>query len=98
MHQATGSKEIRPKSYENYMPTLDNLMFLLDIYGAIEFSCAVALTEMHGSMDRDSVEIVVQMCAANMVIYCMQATGWSKYTGQKIFCPNEVLPLQVLIT
>jgi roadblock/LC7 domain-containing protein len=29
------------------------------------------------------------MCAANMAIYRMQATGWAKHTGQQGFLPER---------
>jgi roadblock/LC7 domain-containing protein len=56
------------------MPALDELMSLPGVYGAIEFSCTGELGQMR---------------AANMAIYRMQATGWTKSTGQKGFLPER---------
>jgi len=71
------------------MPALDELMSLPGVYGAIEFSCTGELGQMRGDLERDFAEIVAQMCAANMAIYRMQATGWTKLTGQKGFLPER---------
>ena len=71
------------------MPTLDQLMQLPGAYGAIEFSCAGELGDMRGELEPDFAEIVAQMCAANMAIYRMQATGWAKHTGQQGFLPER---------
>jgi roadblock/LC7 domain-containing protein len=71
------------------MPTLDQLMDLPGVYGAIEFSCAGELGEMRGDLQRSFAEIVAQMCAANMAIYRMQALGWSSHTGQSGFLPER---------
>jgi len=71
------------------MPKLDDLMSLPGAYGALEFSCTGELGQMRGELDRDFAEIVAQMCAANMAIYRMQATGWTKSTGQKGFLPER---------
>jgi len=71
------------------MPSLDELMSLPGVYGAIEFSSAGELGQMRGELDRDFAELVAQMCAANMAIYRMQATGWTKLTGQKGFLPER---------
>ncbi|HQT31980.1 MAG TPA: DUF2173 family protein [Thiobacillus sp.] len=71
------------------MPILDELMTLPGVYGAIEFACTGELGQMRGGLDRDFAELVAQMCAANMAIYRMQATGWTKLTGQKGFLPER---------
>lgn len=71
------------------MPTLDELMALPGVYGAIEFSCTGELGQMRGDLGRDLAELVAQMCAANMAIYRMQATGWTKLTGQQGFLPER---------
>lgn len=71
------------------MPSLDELMSLPGVYGAIEFSSTGELGQMRGELDRDFAELVAQMCAANMAIYRMQATGWTKLTGQKGFLPER---------
>lgn len=71
------------------MPTLDELMQLPGAYGAIEFSCAGELGDMRGELERDFAEIVALMCAANMAIYRMQATGWARHTGQQGFLPER---------
>lgn len=71
------------------MPTLDELMSLPGVYGAIEFACTGELGDMRGEVDRDFAELVAQVCAANMAIYRMQATGWTKLTGQKGFLPER---------
>ncbi|HRK77800.1 MAG TPA: DUF2173 family protein [Thiobacillus sp.] len=71
------------------MPTLDELMSLPGVYGAIEFSCTGELGQMRGDLERDFAELVAQMCAANMAIYRMQATGWTKLTGQQGFLPER---------
>jgi roadblock/LC7 domain-containing protein len=71
------------------MPALDELMSLPGVYGAIEFSCTGELGQMRGELERDFAELVAQMCAANMAIYRMQATGWTKLTGQKGFLPER---------
>ncbi len=71
------------------MATLDDLMSLPGVYGAIEFSCTGELGQMRGEMSRDFAELVAQMCAANMAIYRMQATGWTKLTGQQGFLPER---------
>jgi roadblock/LC7 domain-containing protein len=71
------------------MPALDDLMSLPGAYGAIEFSCTGELGQMRGELERDFAELVAQMCAANMAIYRMQATGWTKLTGQQGFLPER---------
>ena len=71
------------------MPELDELMTLPGAYGALEFSCTGELGQMRGDLDRDFAELVAQMCAANMAIYRMQATGWTKSTGQTGFLPER---------
>lgn len=71
------------------MATLDDLMSLPGVYGAIEFSCTGELGQMRGEVNRDFAELVAQMCAANMAIYRMQATGWTKLTGQTGFMPER---------
>ena len=71
------------------MSTLDHLMSLPGVYGAIEFSCTGELGEVRGELEQDFAEIIAQMCAANVAIYRMQATGWAKLTGQKGFLPQR---------
>jgi roadblock/LC7 domain-containing protein len=71
------------------MPTLDELMRLPGVYGAIEFSCKGELGQVRGELKQDFAEIVAQMCAANMAIYRMQAVGWTKLTGQQGFLPER---------
>ncbi|MDP2026210.1 DUF2173 family protein [Sulfuriferula sp.] len=71
------------------MAALDELMALPGVYGAIEFSCTGELGQMQGELERDFAEIAAQMCAANMAIYRMQATGWTKSTGQTGFLPER---------
>ncbi|MHB1332500.1 MAG: DUF2173 family protein [Sulfuriferula sp.] len=71
------------------MPTLDELMPLPRVYGVIEFSCTGELGQMRGDLERDFAEIAAQICADNMAIYRMQATGWTKSTGQKGFLPER---------
>ncbi|MHB8848513.1 MAG: DUF2173 family protein [Burkholderiales bacterium] len=57
------------------MPTLDQLMSLPGVQGAIEFTSNGELSNMCGSLERNFAEIAAQMCAANMAIYRMQATA-----------------------
>lgn len=71
------------------MPTLDTLMTLPGVYGAIEFSCNGELGEVRGKLEPDFAEIIAQMCAANVAIYRMQATAWSKLTAEKGFLPER---------
>ena len=71
------------------MPTLDELMSLPGAYGAIDFSCTGELGQTRGDLERDFAELVAHMCAANMAIYRMQASGWSKLTGQQGFLPER---------
>jgi roadblock/LC7 domain-containing protein len=71
------------------MPTLDELMSLPGVYGAIEFSCMGELGQIRGDLERDFAELVAHMCAANMAIYRMQASGWTKLTGQQGFLPER---------
>ena len=71
------------------MPTLDELMSLPGVYGAIEFSCMGELVEIRGDLKPDLAELVAHMCAANMAIYRMQASGWTKLTGQQGFLPER---------
>jgi len=71
------------------MPTLDQLKSLPGAYGALEFSCTGDLGETRGDFTRDFAEVVAQMCAANMAIYRMQATGWAKLSGQQGFLPER---------
>jgi len=71
------------------MPTLDELMSLRGVYGAIEFSCTGELGQLRGELKRDFAELIAQMCAANMAIYRMQAAGWTKLTGQQGFLPER---------
>src|SRR5512143_4369644 len=79
------------------MPTLDELMSLPGVYGAIEFSCTGELGQMRGDVNRDFAELVAQMCATNMAIYRMQATGWTKLTGQKGFLPERGFAFVALV-
>lgn len=69
--------------------TLDELMSLPGVYGAIEFSSMGELGQLRGEVPRDFAELIAQMCAANMAIYRMQATGWTKLTGQQGFLPER---------
>ncbi len=78
------------------MPSLDELMNLPGATGAIEFSCIGELGDMRGELDRDFAEVVAQMCAANMAIYRMQATGWAKHTGEQGFLPERGFALMSL--
>jgi roadblock/LC7 domain-containing protein len=71
------------------MATLDDLMSLPGVYGALEFSCTGELGQMRGEVSRDFAELVAQMCASNMAIYRMQATGWTKLTKQQGFLPER---------
>lgn len=71
------------------MLTLDQLMSLPGVYGAIEFSCSGELGAMRGEIERDFAEVAALMCAANVAIYRMQATGWAKHTGQQGFLPER---------
>jgi roadblock/LC7 domain-containing protein len=71
------------------MSTLDELMSLPGVYGAIEFSCMGELGQIRGDLERDFAELIAQMCAANMAIYRMQASGWTKLTGQQGFLPER---------
>jgi roadblock/LC7 domain-containing protein len=71
------------------MSTLDELMSLPGVYGAIEFSCTGELGQVRGDLTPDFAELIAQMCAANMAIYRMQATGWTKLTGQQGFLPER---------
>jgi len=71
------------------MPTLDELMSLPGVYGAIEFSCTGELGQIRGELERDFAELIAQKCAANMAIYRMQASGWTKLTGQQGFLPER---------
>ncbi|HEY9145771.1 MAG TPA: DUF2173 family protein [Thiobacillus sp.] len=71
------------------MATLDELMSLPGAYGAIEFSDTGELGQMRGDMNRDFAELIAQMCATNMAIYRLQATGWTKLTGQQGFLPER---------
>lgn len=71
------------------MPTLDQLMSLPGVQGAIEFTNNGDLGSMRGTLERDFAEVVAQMCAANMAIYRMQATGWFKQTGLQGFLPER---------
>lgn len=69
--------------------TLDELMSLPGVYGAIEFSSMGELGQLRGEVPRDFAELIAQMCAANMAIYRMQATGWTTLTGQQGFLPER---------
>ena len=71
------------------MPTLDELMSLPGVYGAIEFSCTGELGQIRGDLERGFAELIAHMCAANMAIYRMQASGWTKLTGQQGFLPER---------
>lgn len=71
------------------MPTLDELLSLPGVYGALEFACTGELGDLRGDVNRDFAELVAQMCAANMAIYRMQASGWTKLTGQSGFLPER---------
>lgn len=71
------------------MPSLDQLMSLPGVYGAITFSLSGELGEMRGDMEKDFAEMIAQMCATNVAIYRMQATGWAKITGQTGFLPER---------
>jgi len=71
------------------MSTLDQLMSLPGVYGALEFSCTGELKEKRGELEQDFAEVAAQMCAANMAIYRMQASGWAKHTGQQGFLPER---------
>ncbi|MHB0989667.1 MAG: DUF2173 family protein [Burkholderiales bacterium] len=71
------------------MPTLDQLMSLPGVQGAIEFTSNGELSNMCGSLERNFAEIAAQMCAANMAIYRMQATAWFNNTGLAGFLPER---------
>lgn len=78
------------------MPVLQELMDLPGVYGAIEFSCTGELGETRGEIEPDFARILAQMCAANMAIYRMQATGWTQLTGQGGFLPERGFALMTL--
>lgn len=71
------------------MPTLNKLMKLPSVYGAIAFADNGEINEIKGKLDRNFAEMVAQLCIANMAIYRMQATGWQKQTGQHGFLPER---------
>jgi Uncharacterized conserved protein len=71
------------------MAALNNLLALPGVYGVIEFSDKGELGQMQGDLTQDFAELAAQMCAANMAIYRMQATGWTKSTGQQGFLPER---------
>lgn len=71
------------------MSTLNKLMALPSVYGAIAFTDSGEVEEIKGDLDQDFAEMVAQLCTANLAIYRMQATGWQKQTGQHGFLPER---------
>ena len=73
------------------MPTLEQLMSLPGVYGAIEFSCKGELGEMRGEIDQEFAELVAQMCAANVAIYECRLQGGANIQASRVFCRSVVL-------
>lgn len=71
------------------MPTLNELMSLPSVYGAIAFTDSGEIEQIEGDLDQDFAEMVAQLCTASLAIYRLQATGWQKQTGQHGFLPER---------
>jgi roadblock/LC7 domain-containing protein len=72
------------------MATISKLKELMSIPGAVAagiFSDDGRLIAYYGNIDEKSAEIAAMMCAANKLMFNMQAKGWSAYTGQGGFYP-----------
>ena len=71
------------------MPILDDLMSLPGAFAAIEYSCTGGLREFRGDLTQDSAELLAEVCASNIAMYRMEASGWEKHTGQQGFFPSK---------
>lgn len=71
------------------MPALDDLMSLPGAFAAIEYSCTGGLQNFTGDLSQDSAELLAEVCAANIAMYRMEASGWEKHTGQQGFFPSK---------
>ncbi|MCS6944125.1 MAG: DUF2173 family protein [Sutterellaceae bacterium] len=69
------------------MADLTKLMEIPGAYAAGEFSPTGELINYTGKIDLKSAKMAALMCAANMLMFKMQASGWTNYTGKDGFEP-----------
>lgn len=71
------------------MAALDELMSLPGAFAAIDFSCSGELHAFKGDLGPETAELLAEVCAANIAMYRMEASGWEKHTGQRGFFPGK---------
>jgi roadblock/LC7 domain-containing protein len=69
------------------MADLKKAMSIPGAFAAGEFSPTGELISYVGSVSLQAAKIAAQMCAANMLMFKMQASGWTAYTGKEGFEP-----------
>ncbi len=69
------------------MADLRKLMQIPGAFAAGEFSPTGELLNYTGNISIQAARIAAQMCAANMMMFKMQASGWTAYTGKDGFEP-----------
>lgn len=69
------------------MADLSKAMAIPGAYAAGEFSPTGELINYVGKIDLKAAKMAAQMCAANMLMFKMQASGWTNYTGKEGFEP-----------
>lgn len=69
------------------MADLKKAMSIPGAYAAGEFSPTGELLNYVGNINIQAAKMAAQMCAANMMMFKMQAAGWTAYTGKDGFEP-----------
>jgi len=69
------------------MADLRKAMSIPGAFAAGEFSPTGELLNYTGDINIQAAKMAAQMCAANMMMGRMQASGWTSYTGKEGFEP-----------
>ena len=69
------------------MADLKKLMSIPGAFAAGEFSPTGELVNYVGNISLQAAKMAAQMCAANMLMAKMEASGWTAYTGKDGFEP-----------
>jgi roadblock/LC7 domain-containing protein len=69
------------------MADLNKAMSIPGAFAAGEFSPTGELVNYVGNISLQAAKMAAQMCAANMLMGKMEASGWTAYTGKDGFEP-----------
>lgn len=69
------------------MANLNKVMNIPGAFAAGEFSSGGELLNYTGNITLKAAKIAAQMCAANILMAKMEASGWTAYTGKDGFEP-----------